>query len=141
VRACVVRARACVCVRARLRSHARACVYAYARTRAPSALAGVWFGSLRETLSHSPPAARYLRTAPNSSAAALVDNSFDRARCTSSVVHPNWLPTLARNDLALCFFEGASRFKPVELAKGEGPCLGRGRSGWRVGVAPRHAHG
>ena len=59
---------------------------------------------------------RYLRNGANSSTA--LDNSFDRARCTTSLVHPSWSPSVARNDLALCLFQGASRFKPVVIAQG-----------------------
>ena len=61
---------------------------------------------------------RYLRNGANSSMGAALDNSFDRARCTTSLVHPSWSPSVARNDLALCFFQGASRFKPVAIAQG-----------------------
>jgi hypothetical protein len=65
------------------------------------------------------PNRRYFRTAANSTAASLIDNNYDRARCTRSVVHAGWTPSTARNDIALCFFNGASRFTPVRLAQGE----------------------
>lgn len=64
-------------------------------------------------------AQRYLRNAANTSVNAIIDNSFDRARCVKPVIHPQWVPDTALNDLAICFFDGTSRFEPVRLAVGE----------------------
>eukprot|EP00882_Tetradesmus_deserticola_P025014 GHRQ01027416.1.p3 GENE.GHRQ01027416.1~~GHRQ01027416.1.p3 ORF type:complete len:104 (+),score=16.97 GHRQ01027416.1:277-588(+) len=46
-------------------------------------------------------------------------NSYDRIRCTKSMVHPGWSAQHGRNDISLCFLASASRFEPVTLAAGE----------------------
>jgi hypothetical protein len=71
-------------------------------------------------------------------------------QCSSSVIHPGWDSSNARNDIALCFLDAPSRFAPVQLADtGElGPQLQAGLASGRAfrmsvvwGCLPAHRSG
>jgi hypothetical protein len=47
-------------------------------------------------------------------------NSYERIKCSKSVVHPGWSAKHGRNDISLCFLDSASRITPVTLSKGKG---------------------
>ncbi|GBF87850.1 hypothetical protein Rsub_00562 [Raphidocelis subcapitata] len=67
---------------------------------------------------------RYFRSAANgTSLGGGLRNDFDSLRCVRPVVHLDWTPRVARNDVALCALDGASRFDPVALADGDADAL------------------
>lgn len=69
-------------------------------------------------LAHGCDPQRFLLNGANTSFGALIDNSYDAMRCTQTVIHPDWTPRVALNDLAMCIMDRSSRFQPVELDTG-----------------------